>query len=65
MLSPHELATLMVLKTAPARLDSHRVELETLREQELIVIESMANGASVARLTARGDALLRFVDRKS
>jgi len=32
MLSPHELATLMLVKDAPERMEANRVELGALRE---------------------------------
>lgn len=63
MLSPHELATLMLVKNAPERIEPDRMELGALRALELIDIGSPESGAALARVTPRGDALLRAVSR--
>ncbi|MFD1561533.1 hypothetical protein ACFSHT_38785 [Paraburkholderia silviterrae] len=63
MLSPHELATLMLVKNAPDRIEPDRIELGALRELQLIAIEPPESGVPLARVTPRGDALLRAVSR--
>ncbi|HKR46216.1 MAG TPA: hypothetical protein VJU59_42250 [Paraburkholderia sp.] len=63
MLSPHELATLMLVKDAPERMDVDRLELGALRELELIALELPDAGLPMPRVTPRGDALLRAIAR--
>lgn len=63
MLSPHELATLMLVKSAPDWIEPDRMELGALRELELIDIEPPESGMPLPRVTPRGDALLRAVAR--
>ncbi|CAG9243403.1 hypothetical protein [Paraburkholderia unamae] len=63
MLSPHELATLMLVKNAPERMEVDRLELGALRELQLIEIEPHEVGLPVPRVTARGDAILRAIAR--
>jgi hypothetical protein len=63
MLSPHELATLMLVKDAPERMDVDRLELGALRELELIALEPPEAGLSMPRVTPRGDAVLRAIAR--
>ena len=63
MLSPHELATLMLVKDAPERIEADRAELGALRELQLIANESPEFGFPVPRVTPRGDAVLRAIAR--
>ena len=63
MLSPHELATLMLVKDAPDRMEANRLELGALRELELIEIEPPESGLPMPRVTPRGDAVLRAIAR--
>ena len=63
MLSPHELATLMLVKDAPERMDTTRLELGALRQLELIAIEPPESGLPMPRLTPRGAAVLRAIAR--
>ncbi|WP_233859014.1 hypothetical protein [Paraburkholderia sp. HD33-4] len=63
MLSPHELATLLLLKDAPERIDSDRAELGALRELQLIASEPTGSGFPFPRVTPRGDAVLRAFAR--
>ena len=63
MLSPHELATLLLIKDAPERIEPDRLELGALRELQLVVIEPPESGLPVLRVTARGDAVLRAFAR--
>ncbi|MEX3962816.1 hypothetical protein AB4Y42_11455 [Paraburkholderia sp. EG286B] len=63
MLSPHELATLMLVKDAPERMEMGRLELGALRELELIALELPDAGLPMPRVTPRGDAVLRAIAR--
>lgn len=63
MLSPHELATLMLVKNAPGRIESDREELGALRDLHLVVVDMHESGFPTPRVTAQGDALLRAVAR--
>jgi hypothetical protein len=62
MLSHHELATLLLLKDAPERIDADRLELGALRALELVAIDP-DHGLPVLRVTSRGDAMLRAITR--
>jgi hypothetical protein len=63
MLSPHELATLLLVKDAPGRIEANRLELGALCDLQLIAIECPVSGLAVPRLTPRGDAVLRAFAR--
>ncbi|QJP70008.1 hypothetical protein [Burkholderia glumae] len=65
MLSPHELATLMLVRNAPGQLDPARAELETLRDSRLISLEPFAGEAWRPTLTAAGVSLLDAVARRT
>jgi hypothetical protein len=43
MLSPHEFATLMLIKDAPDQIELDRAELDTLLERQLISLENLAS----------------------
>ncbi|OUL75670.1 hypothetical protein [Paraburkholderia hospita] len=64
MLSPHEFATLMLVKAAPEQIDLDREELDTLLERQLVALEQLASGARRPRLTRDGDSVLQAVARK-
>ncbi|WP_213301780.1 hypothetical protein [Paraburkholderia sacchari] len=64
MLSPHEFATLMLVKAAPEQIDLNREELDTLMERQLVALEQLASGAQRPCLTHDGDSVLRAVVRK-
>jgi hypothetical protein len=53
MLSPHELATLMLVRSAPDQIDTTRVELDTLLDCRLIALESRVGGWRRPMLTPR------------
>ena len=63
MLSPHELATLLLVKDAPERIEADRAELYALRELQLIANDSPGPGFPVPRVAPRGDAVLRAIAR--
>lgn len=48
MLSPHEFATLLLVKDAPDQRDMDRDELDILLEQQLVRLEGSARGANTA-----------------
>ncbi|MDR6496126.1 hypothetical protein ACTJLC_26970 [Paraburkholderia sp. 22099] len=64
MLSPHEFATLMLLKDAPEQIDLERVELDTLLERQLISLERLASGHPRAHVTSEGASILKAVARR-
>ncbi|WP_239482725.1 hypothetical protein [Paraburkholderia sp. C35] len=63
MLSPHELATLMLVSSAPDQLDTTRVELDTLLDCQLIAVETRAGGRRRPMLTPAGVHLLEAAAR--
>jgi hypothetical protein len=65
MLSPHEFATLLLVKDAPNQVDMKREELDALLEQQLVQLESLASGHREWRLTESGDSALKAIKRLS
>jgi hypothetical protein len=63
MLSPHELATLMLVRSAPDQIDTTRVELDTLLDCRLIALESRVGGWRRPMLTPAGEHLLQAAAR--
>lgn len=63
MLSPHEFATLMMVKDAPDQIEPDRHELHTLLEHHLIIIELLASGHRRLRVTPHGHAILQAISR--
>ena len=51
MLIPHELATLMLVKDAPERMDAVREDVGLLRALELIVLKQPDAGRTTPRVT--------------
>lgn len=62
MLSAHEFATLMLVKDSVEQI-ADRAELDTLLERQLVVMEQLAGGAVLSRVTKDGDSLLRIIAR--
>jgi hypothetical protein len=59
MLSPHEFATLMLVKHAEQSIDFDRADLHTLVERKLVEFDSGACATELLpRVTDRGHALL-------
>ncbi|WP_234775590.1 hypothetical protein [Paraburkholderia tropica] len=58
MLSPHEFATLMLVRQAPDQLDMNRAELDALLERQLVMLEHCGEGARRAYLTGKGKTFL-------
>ena len=63
MLSPHELATLMLVRDAPDQIID-RVELGTLLERHLIALEQAEDiGLRRPRITENGNSILEACSR--
>jgi hypothetical protein len=65
MLSPHEFATLLLVKDAPTQVDMEREELDALLERQLVQLERLASGRQQWRVTESGDSALRAIKRLS
>ncbi len=65
MLSPHEFATLLLVKDAPNQVDMEREELDSLLERQLVQLEKLASGRQQWRVTEIGDSALRAIKRFS
>ncbi|MFM0059461.1 hypothetical protein [Paraburkholderia phytofirmans] len=65
MLSPHEFATLLLVKDAPNQVDMEREELDALLERQLVQLERLASGNEQWSVTESGDSALRAIKRLS
>jgi hypothetical protein len=65
MLSPHEFATLLLVKDAPNQVDMDREELDALFERQLVQLEKLASGLKQWRVTDIGDSAIRAIKRFS
>jgi hypothetical protein len=63
MLSPHEFATLMLLKDAPDPIDLDRADLEALLERQLITLEQLTHGQQRPLITINGYSVLKAAAR--
>jgi hypothetical protein len=63
MLSPHEFATLMLLKDAPDQSELDRADVEALLERQLITLEKPASGQRRPLITMNGDSVLKAAAR--
>ncbi|MGA9911824.1 MAG: hypothetical protein WBR17_04705 [Paraburkholderia sp.] len=63
MLTPHEFATLMLVREGPDQIDPGRAELDTLVERHLVAMERLASGRQQPHLTDDGDSILKAVAR--
>jgi len=63
MLSPHEIATLMLLDDAPGRVERGRAELDALLSLELVTEELATAGLPCFQVTPRGHTILRALAR--
>jgi hypothetical protein len=63
MLSPHEFATLMLVKNAPEQIDLDRADLDALLECQLVSLEKLAGGQRISLVTSHGDRVLKAVSR--
>ncbi|TAM02408.1 MAG: hypothetical protein EPN70_16885 [Paraburkholderia sp.] len=64
MLSPHEFATLMLVKDSPDQIDLTREDLDVLLERQLVAMEQLASGIHRLWLTNDGDSLLQTIRRE-
>ena len=62
MLSPHEFATLMLVKDSAEQI-ADRDELDALLERQLVAMEQLVGGTVLPRVTHDGDSLLRTLAR--
>ncbi|WP_206998064.1 hypothetical protein [Trinickia mobilis] len=62
MLSPHEFATLLLVKDAADEI-ADRAELSALVERQLVALEELASGVTRPRLTDCGDTILEAIAR--
>ncbi|ACC76079.1 hypothetical protein PPMP20_18600 [Paraburkholderia phymatum] len=63
MLSPHEIAALMLLETNPQPENLDPGDLHALCERQLVLLENLASGHAYGHLTAQGCSILRSVGR--
>ncbi|MDF3836903.1 hypothetical protein P3W85_28715 [Cupriavidus basilensis] len=63
MLSPHEVAALILIKNAPDQTELERADIDALLEQELVSLEQLESGRHRPCVTARGGALLNAIAR--
>lgn len=63
MLSPHEFATLMLLKDAPDLMSLDRADLEALLDRQLVSLEQLASGQQRPLVTDDGQMLLKAATR--
>ena len=63
MLSPHEFATLMLIRHAPEQIDMNRHELDILLERQLVALEQLDEGRRLPSLTTAGRSLLDALGR--
>ncbi|ACD16493.1 hypothetical protein [Paraburkholderia phytofirmans] len=63
MLSPHEFATLMLLRDAPDLLSLDGADLEALLERQLVTLEDLASGQQRPLITADGQIFLKVAAR--
>jgi hypothetical protein len=58
MLSPHELATLILARDAPDQIEADRTELSTLVERQFVTLEQAERGIRRPRITQKGHSVL-------
>ncbi|GAB7549890.1 hypothetical protein CS8_096030 [Cupriavidus sp. 8B] len=63
MLSPHEVATLMLIQDDLRRTELDRADVDTLLEHQLVNLEEFVCGHRRPRITARGNAVLNAIAR--
>ena len=59
MLSPHEFATLMLVREAPNQADLNRADLDALFERQLVAFEKLTSGCTYLNVTDQGHSFLR------
>jgi hypothetical protein len=63
MLSPHEFATLMLVRDAPDQIDPDHADLVTLLEHQLVMLESLTSGQRRPLVTINGHSVLKAAAR--
>jgi hypothetical protein len=63
MLSPHEFATLMLVKDATDQLEVDRADLDALLARQLVSLDHAASGQTLPRLTREGYSFLKAAGR--
>jgi hypothetical protein len=63
MLSPHEFATLILVKHAPDQIGLGHADLEALLKRQLVALKKDSSDKSRHYITDQGDALLHAVAR--
>ena len=63
MLSPHEFATLILVRDAPDQIEAHRAELDTLLERELVALDEAERGIPRPHITPNGNSVLEAFAR--
>jgi hypothetical protein len=63
MLSPHEFATLMLVRDALNQADLNRGDLDALLEHQFVTFEKLISGGWHLHLTVRGQSILKAVTR--
>jgi hypothetical protein len=63
MLSPHEFATLMLVKDAPDQLGLDGADLDMLLERQLVALETLPSGQQRPQITSDGVSILKAVTR--
>ena len=59
MLSPHEFATLMLVKDAPHPTELDYADLDALLEHQLVSLVDLASGSQAPRITTKGYSVLK------
>ncbi|MGX0939613.1 hypothetical protein ACUXQ2_005709 [Cupriavidus metallidurans] len=63
MLSPHEFATLMLVKDAPAHVELDPGDVDALLKRQLVTLEKRASGRPCPCITSNGHSILKAVER--
>jgi len=63
MPSPHEFATLMLVKDAPEQVELNRADLDALLERQLVTLQRLSSGHQRAEITVNGHSILNAVAR--
>ena len=63
MLSPHELATLLLLRDLPNQFGLDQAELDALLEHQLVALERLPTGQQRFHLTRDGQSVIQAVTR--
>jgi hypothetical protein len=65
MLTPHEVATLLLVQHSPDQLHMTRAQLDTLLEHRLVRLQEMSAGQLHWQLTETGQGTVRMIRRVS